>query len=527
MAKYLRIMNRGTCPRIMLEMFGAGTKRAKIKDPGIIGVNGTGTKYAPAAAMRLGLHLAISSTDADGPYFAAYDTIPIVHDGGTHHRLRMRYQNEYERPLMIWSEIGRNWDAPIGDDDKAVFRVLREYYSNALDEDPYPLVDVIERESDVVYAAPDRTVVYLSWHPEFEEMVLRQPERWFKRLANIPPLFKAPGIGTLYPRADPAKTRIYCQGNQAFCADESRLTSRFDWSTDEKAGLSEDREFRDQTKVYEQFYRLLSRIEDVRLARELLVWTMKREHSLEGLIFRYGGGRGAPANKALWAEAWHAQYDEDGREAVIATDHEWDQLAEFSYGKRAIEAPAALRDFLKHCGVKASRDFIPMLSDVPQYEEVIPSDAVRRKLDMLLAKMALDVPEVGGFQFYFYKPLTPEAKRQLGFAHFDKRHRPTGRIGLQIVLAGSTVDLAETIWHEVTHVVKGTTRHDLAFIDHADRQRGSFWLDKHGIPHEPRVDVENGPIGHLLAPASSAPITIEEAIASMDLALDALGSTKS
>ena len=64
MAKYLLISNRGSCPRVLLTILGATTKRENFQDPSQGGWFGSGTKYAPVAALALGSEVIITSSDS-------------------------------------------------------------------------------------------------------------------------------------------------------------------------------------------------------------------------------------------------------------------------------------------------------------------------------------------------------------------------------------------------------------------------------------------------------------------------------
>ena len=523
--KYLRIRDRGMCPREFLEMLGATNKRDRINDHTVIGVNGTGTKFAAAAASRLGIGVGIASHDAQGSYFVTYEEVDVVIGDYACKRLVMKYlqKEEYRLPLPFTTLAGRNWDTPIGDDDKKTFRVLREYLSNAWDEDPHSTVTIVDT---LCYAPDGYTDVYLAWHDEFEEIVFDKPERWFKRLGGQPPLFELPGTGAAYPKSDPDKTRIFSLGRLAACSGKKSYVSLHDWNVDDKVWMSEDGEFRDMTKTYVALARVCAALQDEHLARSLLAWVMEHEQSLEGTVFRQMASSGKPPdNHDIWLRAWHAQYDEPGGEAVIATEYEHDQTAHHSYRKRIVRVPTILQGLLVLCGVKTSRDFIPLLSDLPPYQPVEPSQDVLDKLADIVLKIAKHVPEILDVEFYFYVPLKPEARKQIGFTDLDPvTGKPTGRIGLSLGVMGSTAALVDTILHELSHL-RRTAEHDFAFIDDADRQRGALLRKLEGIPEEPYPDFDAIPLG---LPATAAPVeapghqSVESACAEIELSLDDL-----
>ncbi|CAB4188892.1 hypothetical protein UFOVP1172_158, partial [uncultured Caudovirales phage] len=70
MQKYIKIANEsGFVSRIALEKLGLSTKR---NDPDTIGQFGSGIKYAPIAALRMGLDWAFTGEDEKGPYTLKY-----------------------------------------------------------------------------------------------------------------------------------------------------------------------------------------------------------------------------------------------------------------------------------------------------------------------------------------------------------------------------------------------------------------------------------------------------------------------
>jgi hypothetical protein len=77
MTKYIKISNYAPCVnRLSLEKLGYSSKR---NDPDTIGQFGSGIKYAPIAALRLGLDFVFTGTDDKGSYILKYKS--QVQDG--------------------------------------------------------------------------------------------------------------------------------------------------------------------------------------------------------------------------------------------------------------------------------------------------------------------------------------------------------------------------------------------------------------------------------------------------------------
>ena len=140
MTKYIKISNYAPCvSRLSLEKLGYSSKR---DDPDSIGQFGSGIKYAPISALRLGLEFVFAGHDNNGPYMLRYksevkDGINcIVYDYG-----------DYTENSSFTLEAGiMSWDNE--------FQIYREAIANAMDEaytsDGDWYRSIVE-EKDVVY----------------------------------------------------------------------------------------------------------------------------------------------------------------------------------------------------------------------------------------------------------------------------------------------------------------------------------------------------------------------------------------
>ncbi len=484
------ISNAGPCSRLLLEVYGATKKRRKIKDSRVIGVNGTGTKCAAVAGFRLAIGVGISSEDAQGPYFVWYVPREERLDGESFTRLVMTYEEGYAVPMPCFTTEARRWDMPIGVDTMRAFRVLREYLANGRDEDLQLSIRRID-QADLAWAPPGRTVVYLADHPDFEEMVFRKPERYFKWLSAIPPLFSLPNIGAIYPKSDPDLTRLFGQGVLAGCFAPATLSSCFDWNTENKERLSGDRELCDMAGAYADFHLLLRQIQDVGLAAQILQQAMRDERSVEfhSMVAPVPWpADGAFPARAVWLQAWQNLCGSD--QAVLSSDNqEYDATAKYGAGKKIVRvASSGLRHFLERCGVSSAESFVPQLDPQSSYIEVPPNRDEHARLTRILDVIVREYPAAIGVSYYLYEPQTDAARRQVGLTDFDANGRPT-RIGLQrAVVRGPLSPLIETILHELTHVCVPTPEHELPFVDYQDKDRGRLFMTKNGIADEGSLD---------------------------------------
>ncbi|HTK60339.1 MAG TPA: hypothetical protein VL283_04020, partial [Candidatus Baltobacteraceae bacterium] len=214
MSKYLRIANRGTCPRLYLMLLGASSKDDNLEDDTQGGWFGSGTKYAAIAALNLGIDVWITSSDERGKYFLTYTTAQQMVDGKEHRQVILRaFEGAHDKEKRIETPFtlraAKNWTSPIGDDSMKEFRVLREYLRNAVDKDPLgtkiTMVDALEWAS----AEPGKqeTYVYLTLTKEIKEM-LKRADRYFKYLAGPKAVFSLPGTASAFPKSEAAATRV-------------------------------------------------------------------------------------------------------------------------------------------------------------------------------------------------------------------------------------------------------------------------------------------------------------------------------
>jgi len=510
----LRIANRGACPRLMLEIFGATNKRERISDHTIIGVNGTGTKCAPVAAYRLGIGVAVTSVDEDGPYYVRYLSRPQKLGGGDFTRLIMTYSGGEAVPMPCFTTAARNWDTPIGADTMRSFRVLREYLSNARDEDALMVVTQIGLQ-DVKHAVPGTTSVYLSWHSEFDVILRMHPERYFKWFSSAKPIFALPGVGAIYPKSDPETTRVFCQGTLAACIKQETSGSLYDWSTDDKNRLSEDRELREMTATYADFHLLLRHLPHVDVAAKILAGALSCETGVEhhALVAPVPWpADGAFPAKDVWLAAWQKVCQSD--EAVISSgNREHDETARYSYGKRIMTvASSGLRAFLKRCGVQESKDFVPQLDPKAAYKEVTPNPEEKARLEYVLGEVFLEYPKAKEFEVYMYEPRTVAARQQLALTDFDEFGEPK-RIGFQRDrVRGPIEDLVKSALHELVHAFVPTAKHESEFIHHEGTDRARLFMLKRGIPRGNPLDPPAEPVEEKVSPETAAALRLIKSI---------------
>lgn len=227
---YIRISNKaGDINRLFLEKLGLSTKR---EDQNTIGQFGSGSKFAPIAALRNGWQWINVGEDNYGPYQMEYvsenengiDCIYYKYTIGDEVTLK---------PSSFTLDAGvLSWDNN--------FQIFREAFSNALDEHilnnvPYR-IDVV----DEIIHEPGVFAVYITAAEELLEIV-NDFDKWFD--INRTPCYKN-HLGNLYiPESD--EINIYHKGVHIYGPiDNEGGSNIFDYSL-KNVALNEERRIRD------------------------------------------------------------------------------------------------------------------------------------------------------------------------------------------------------------------------------------------------------------------------------------------
>ncbi len=498
MGKYLRIKNRGECPRLYLTLLGATTKGDRMDDPSQGGWFGSGTKFAPVAALNLGISVAVASRDEGGRYFIQYLAEKRKLPGKTIKQIVLRTtlpdRSFVTRDTPFTLDACKNWKEPIGDDGMKAFRVLREYLRNAVDADPQGYA--IEECDELQWPPEGWTYVYLSVSAEIRAM-LAAPARYFKYVAperNPPPLayFKN---GAAYARSDPERTRLFSLGTLAFCSAHPRYRARYDYSVDVKTGtqgrplLAEERTFSDMSLVYCEVKKMLAAWKDVAALTGLITAMIDGDASFEAEAMGYlDNTPKLLAAAPEWLAAWRRAYGDD---AVISSNPYADELARYSFRKTSVTVlQQGVRSFLKACGVPEAAECIPGMVVGQEYRPVADlEDWERERLAIACAIMHEEFPESKGFALCVYEPMTERMKPTLGFARYDTA-QPILFVQRACIRSWDTL-IATLVVHECRHARTKVDDTKRDFIDRADRDLADLLIEKHGLEHEPEVRPED------------------------------------
>ena len=214
MSKYIKISNQSeNVSRIALEKLGLSTKR---NDPDTIGQFGSGIKYAPIAALRMGLDWIFTGQDDKGQYILKYkvekeDGVDcIVYDYG-----------DYKKSSSFTVDAGvLSWEDE--------FQVYREAIANAMDEAKTSgttwsreIVDAKDVKSNL-----NEFSVYITASPNMME-IYNDHDKYF--LENRTPLFENKSGHHKVAFYKPINRNVHVYHKQVMVYENEDYTSMFDY----------------------------------------------------------------------------------------------------------------------------------------------------------------------------------------------------------------------------------------------------------------------------------------------------------
>lgn len=285
--QYLVIASRAPRPRRLGELIGVTTKRtANPEDRKTIGFFGTGSKMAPALAMRLGIDVSVFSTDDHGPYRLTYGTLPIP--GVEQRQVIFQYRTPglkkiHSVPAGFSNEIGvPHWSR--------ADQVVREYVIDAFDADPgfgYLIATIDPDRATLghligLFRGRDpawtefRTFALIEVTQDVHE-VAEDFDRRF-RLPRPGVVFRdelhRAGLRAIIRKKEPGPLQIYVRGIRCSLAHlgQQDLTSTFDYCLD--VPLNEEREIRSWWDVLGAIGNVWAACDNVALIKALIAMTL-------------------------------------------------------------------------------------------------------------------------------------------------------------------------------------------------------------------------------------------------------------
>lgn len=468
---YLKITNKGGNDRILWELVGATKKYA---DGKTIGFKGSGAKFAPIPALRLGIEFVITSIDDIGPYTLTYKTVSV----GDYDRIVLDYNNgEIVKETSFVTNAVKDWDMPIIHDNLRTFKLLREVITNAYDEDKNFTLSRVRKISP---PKKGETSVYLGWHQEFRFLFPRKNEidlraRYFKFLAKEEPVDmvdyfwnytgmpSTKGIVRFYQRSDDELSRIFINGVLIHCFE---LKSAFDYCVNDQDLLSEERILKNESMLLWHIKNGLSESFKEREIPKKVLPLLKEKIGLERRAICDSNAadtndfrRCSQETLSLWQNTW-AELSEK-RPAIIGNRHtsESKDIARMGYDVLDLSTPVNV--FLESRGIKSVVDISKNLSElnIVAVEELTESETK-------VFKEALNI----------FKEVYPGAAEQMPTIRFFAQRKRTKdgdwdgqsiRINVAALREGLLHTLA-VIAHEYRHFSSEAPDYDRDFEQAAD-----------------------------------------------------------
>ncbi len=417
---YLKISNRGSLHRDEVRLIGFSAKANKAENRNKIGQFGTGTAYATIAALRLGLEVAISSTDRLGLYFLRFEIEDLDMGGGKKTReVYLHYWGLDEAGKVVsvrrlpWNvdlAAFRDWDRPIGDDESRTFKLLREFICNARDEDTNFSVDVAEEQS---FAPEGRTEVYIEYSEELDS-VIKNPGRYFKFLDPKASRLVVPGVGFITTKSQKDVTRLFVQGVLVSCSLPVILDgSVLDYSLDDKDLVSEDRTIKTQHRFRRELGRLITGIRQENLVKGIIAFAVKRSMSTEREALATVTEVDEPS-RSVWIKALREFYGWEDlciASGVVQTDEDARQV----YGYLPIQVDSNLAAFFhKALGIPHAKDIAPPQPDLTLLRFRDFSAASRQRFRAAFRIFAKYFPDRSLFPVTFFLAKDGNVQKRVG-----------------------------------------------------------------------------------------------------------------
>lgn len=261
MSKYIKIANNNVkVNRLSLEKLGLSTKR---DNPETIGQFGSGIKYAPISALRMGIEFIFTGEDDKGQYTLKYDKKNedgidcIIYNYG-----------DYAKDSSFTVDAGRlSWENH--------FQIYREVFSNAKDAGNYSvsLVNGIDKVRQ-----KDQFAIYITASPEMMK-VYNDHKKYFCENREV--LFSknennySSKFSILKPY-DNNNVRIYCKSVLVHTIENKNHL--FDYELND-AHLNEDRELKSLYSAEYDIAYTLKHLNNKKLIRSILQKTIQDKNS--------------------------------------------------------------------------------------------------------------------------------------------------------------------------------------------------------------------------------------------------------
>lgn len=459
--KVIKITNTSNgVSRLALEKLGLSTKR---NDPDTIGQFGSGIKYAPIAAIRMGLEWYFTGSDSKGDYTLYYDVQVedgikcIVYDYG-----------DYKKPSSFTIDAGiLSWEDE--------FQIYREAIANAIDEASLnggEWTRSIVFESEIVPTKGEFSV-YITASPAMME-IYNDHDKHF--LGNRKCIYDSPNVKFYDPYN--SKMNVYSKTVRVLTNDNNQgELAIFDYEMP-RIKLNEMRTVAD---LWGMQYNIAEAIADCNETKVIEKFLKASDDGLAAYEFNYistGQVTHCRVNKQ-WLKTWEEQFGED---CVMLTSSENLNPSIRSFIKeKKLKYRAQNNDMLytilSRAGVKSIQDIAgdaieyDIDTDIKKYPKLIKAIKIASRFEpnLLNIKNPIAVFTSASDTTLGICIKTSDQTRQI---LIEKNHALNGELN----------ELVATIIHEYDHYESGCVDGDLAsrkFRDLADRRIGKLMCDNY------------------------------------------------
>jgi hypothetical protein len=454
MKKYIKISNKsGNVSRIALEKLGLSTKR---DDPDTIGQFGSGIKYAPIAALRMGLDWIFAGQDEKGAYILKYavekeDGIDcIVYDYG-----------DYKKSSSFTVDAGvLSWEEP--------FQIYREAIANAIDESKSSGIawsrEIVEAK-DVVSNLNEFSV-YITASPQMMEMY-NDHDKYF--LENRSPLYTNGSNLNRVSFYKPSNKDVHIYHKQVMVYENEEFTSMFDYDID-NVKLNEMRTVADEWSMNYKIAQAICECDDISILKSIIQMLDNDKSYFE---FEFSGT--LHDVNMNWKDAWIDLY---GSNCVMITpDQSLSQMYISFLTEKGLQFKTVDSNFffwvLNEAGVQTIDDVAgeainyEIDGDINNYPKLIKAIEIAARFEPGLLgikkPIACFIPKQK--DHYLGVVINPHTENKQIL--IDRNHALNGELN----------EIVATIVHEYDHYETGYTDGDLVgrkFRDLADRRIGKL-----------------------------------------------------
>ncbi len=489
---WIRIANRGSCPRNRLMIFGVSDEKSVVDSTNPHSIFKSGAKISPLVALRHGLDMHVVSRDAKGAYHLSYEARTSSDDENFRQYVIICKDKDGESatipmPFNVDSSF-KNWSNPIGDDPLKEFPVWREAFNNARGNDPTgPVLSELER----LHWMPDgQHAVYIRRTSDYEA-IMAHPDRYFKWLSGTAPLLSVPGLKgsvvlRIFPKSEEGATRLFAHGTLAYCSKGGADASLFDYSFDVENLLTEERVFANTSTVFQWLSIVLAALVDKALIARIMAAIQNGDAPFEEHALSYTCSLDSFGGAEHWLSAWTTTY---GDNAVMSNPGFGDEYVRSTLNKTPVLVLSpTLRAFLKRCGVREANDFAPKMIEGSTFKVAELTDEEKSRARKVFDAMRKEHPDVT-LPITPFEPIGNELREIEGFVLKSGDGTPLG-IYVMKKMYRSTRWLMVVVNHEYRHVRTGAYDFTKPFEECADQDEGRLLLEKHWIDDDTPSDVE-------------------------------------